>query len=333
MKSSFAFASLAAVFLISCKKEFSITNPSSLNVTNESKLEFTDTVKVPITDLGVGTFYGYTGGLYPNGENLPSGQYAADLDSVSASIIPLDVNGNYASNGKIGFISIGASTCSIMMNNLRKKTKKSSLTNPLLLTANCTGGGESIQEINDTISNAYWNVAFSKLSKNNLTAKQVEIVYMETDDSINVMTFPERPLNTKQVYTTTLQILLTKFPNLKVVYVIGRTTTFLGPGKKPQNREPGPYYNGWGCKFLIEGQINEEPELQYKGENRKVPMVTWGWYEWSVGYQARTDGFTWTKELTKDGLHANDQGADILSTNFMNFLLNNPYSNKWYAKH
>ncbi|MBG9375340.1 hypothetical protein I5907_03790 [Panacibacter sp. DH6] len=332
MKPLFLSATATMLLLTACEKEMKPQTSVAATAT-VSNLEFTDTVKVPLTDLATGTYYGFTGGLYPDGENTPSGQYATDLDSVSASVVPLDANGNYSPSGKIGFISIGASTCSIMMNNLRKKTKASPLTNPLLLTANCTGGGESIQEINDTITNAYWNVAFSKLAKNNLTAPQVQVVYLETDDSISVMSFPERPLNTRQVYTTTLQILLTKFPNLKVVYLLGRTTTFLGTGKKQQNREPGPYYNGWGCKFLIAGQINNEPELQYKGVERKVPMVTWGWYQWSVGYQPRNDGFLWTKELTRDGLHANDQGANILSANFMNFLLNDPYASKWYAKH
>lgn len=332
MKQLLFLATIVVFIFTACKKEIQPQKTLSAK-TVSSYFEFIDTVMTPLTDLGAGTFLGFMGGLYPGGENAPSGQYATDLDSVSSSIVPLDVNGNYAASGKIGFISIGASTCSIMMNNLRKKTKKSTLTNPLLLTANCTGGGESIQEINDTITNAYWNVAFSKLAKNNLTAAQVEVVYMETDDSISSMSFPERPLNTKAVYTTTMQILLTKFPNLKVVYLIGRTTTFLGAGKKQQNREPGPYYNGWGCKFIIEGQINNEPALQYKGPERKVPMIAWGWYQWSVGYQPRSDGFIWTKELTRDGLHANDQGADIISTNFMNFLLNDPYASKWYAKH
>ncbi|CAN5501533.1 hypothetical protein BH10BAC2_BH10BAC2_28670 [soil metagenome] len=322
-----------AVIITACHKEQFIAPPGKISLENISALTLTDTVKIPLTDLGSGTYNGWVGGLYPNGDNMPSGDYAQDLTDVASSIIPLDVNGIFSSSGKIGFISIGASTCSIMMNNLRKKTKRSSLTNPQLLTANCTGGGESIQEINDTISNAYWNTVNTKLGKNNLTSKQVEVVYMETDDSISLMSFPERPLHTKEIYTSTLQIMLRKFPNLKLVYVIGRTTTFLDPGKKEQNREPGPYYNGWGCKFLVEGQINNEPELIYKGADRKVPMVAWGWYEWSAGYQARNDGFIWTKELTKDGLHANDQGADILSTNFMNFLLNDPYASIWYAKH
>lgn len=71
--------------------------------------------------------------------------------------------------------------------------------------------------------------------------------------------------------------MLKKLPNLKLAYVIGRNTTFPDPGKKEQNREPGPYYNGWGCTFLIEGQINNEPALMYKGAERVVPMVAWGW--------------------------------------------------------
>ncbi|CAN5215306.1 hypothetical protein BH11BAC6_BH11BAC6_09420 [soil metagenome] len=334
MKLSLIVLPVLAVCMFACRKEQSKTQTAFISSENMNIPLDADTEKIPLTDLGTGTYFGYAGGLYPNGENEPSGDYAQDLFEFSSAIVPLDGNGNYApTTGKIGFISIGASTCSIMMNNLRKKIKQSPLTNPRLLMANCTGGGESVQEINDTISNAYWRTVDRKLGQNSLLAKQVEVVYMETDDSIRNMIFPARPINTKNQYAVTMQLLLKKFQNLKVVYLIGRTTTFLASGKKPQNREPGPYYNGWACKFLIEDQINGNIATAYKGPDAVSPMITWGWYEWSVGYQPRNDGFVWTRELTSDGLHANDQGADILSTNFFNFLLNDPFANIWFAKH
>lgn len=331
MKNKFEFSIVLFVLLLSCTKE-NINSVATGSTQSYVTSNGSDTVRIPLTDLGTGTYMGYKGGLYPGGANTPSGQYAADLQSFAASIVPLDSNGKQSSGGRIGFISIGASTCSIMMNNLREKTALNPATNPYLLMANCTGGGETIQEINDTISGTYWNTVKRKLSQNSLAAKQVEVVYMETDDSTTNMNFPFRANEVKTLYTTTLQILKQKFPNLRLVYVIGRTTTFLGPGHNARNREPGPYYNGWGCKQLIQAQINGNPSLAYKGPNAVVPLVTWGWYEWSVGGVPRQDGFLWTKDDTSDGLHANDMGADILSTNFMNFLLNDPFARLWYAR-
>ena len=53
--------------------------------------------RIPLNDLGTGTYMGYTGGLYPGGANLPSGQYAVDLLQVSSSIVPIDTFGNSSS--------------------------------------------------------------------------------------------------------------------------------------------------------------------------------------------------------------------------------------------
>ncbi|HYJ64192.1 MAG TPA: hypothetical protein VEV62_10645, partial [Parafilimonas sp.] len=48
-------------------------------------VKFTDTVKVPITDLGTGTYFGFTGGLYPGGINNPTLQYKKDLKNFATA--------------------------------------------------------------------------------------------------------------------------------------------------------------------------------------------------------------------------------------------------------
>src|SRR5579885_755275 len=165
---------VSSIFVIACSKQ-NTNNTRRGNSLVSSNDEAPDTTKIPLIDLGTGTYLGHIGGLYPDGSNYPSGQYDQDLYDACSSITTLDANGNYSPTGKIGFISIGASTCSIMMNNLRKKTKQNKATNPNLLMANCTGGGESVQEINDTIGGAYWATVNRKLSQNALAAKQVEV--------------------------------------------------------------------------------------------------------------------------------------------------------------
>lgn len=322
----------ALLIFFSCQKEQAVTK--QVNALTQQESVVADTMLIPLIDMGSQTFRSYSGGLYPNGSNLPSGTYANDLHDFALSIAPLDSNGNINNTkGIIGFISIGASTCNIMMTALRDKTSGNPLTNPKLRLVACTSGATSVNEIMDP-ANGYWNVVQTKLSKAALKAKQVQVIYMETEDSVQTNDFPGRPLRTKTEYEQAMRTFKIKFPNIKLVYLLGRAHTFVPPRKnKITNTEPTPYYNGWACKWVIEDQINGVNGTAYKGAHSVSPLVTWGWYQWGTE-EPRSDGFIWKKEYTKeDGLHANDIGADTLSTRFQNFLLTDEYAGIWYANH
>lgn len=319
---------------VTCKREK--LQPSKITGSSIDAAILTDTTKIPITDLGMGTFLGYTGGLYPGGVNTASGRYAKDLLKAAKTIIPLDSAGLSSAQGEIGFIAIGGSTCQKMMSALTDKTSGNPLTNTYLHMANCTNGAgtasaNSLMNPDDEI----WSVILQKLAKAKLTKPQVQVVYLETDDSIQLSGFPDRPLRLKQEYQEAMHVFKTNFPNLKLVYLLGRTTTFKDPRqKKLSNAEPNPYYNGWACKWLIEDQIKGLPGTAYKGPNAVSPMVTWGWYEWAYGTsQPRLDGFTWEESDTEDGLHGTPEGVDTLSNYFQHFLLTDSVAKTWYGAH
>src|SRR5690348_11341437 len=63
---------------------------------------------VPLTDLGIGTYQGYTGGLYLNGSNnRPFAHNSAGVVIATTQIKPLNTLGNPDSTtGKIALISI-----------------------------------------------------------------------------------------------------------------------------------------------------------------------------------------------------------------------------------
>jgi hypothetical protein len=328
------FFLLIAIAAFSCKK-IAVHNPAhdSNETISNVAANFSDTAKIPLTEMGSSTYLGFSGGLYPDGSNQPSGQYAADLQSFASSVIPLDTSGKSSPKGHICFISIGGSTGSILIAALKKLTTNNPLTNPKLKLSSGSDTAANIDEINDTVNTKYWPNAQAKLIKNGVHMRQVEVVYMETDDSASNLDFPFRPRELRDKFEKCLQILKAKFPNIKLVYFLGRTTTFPPKAKIPAVGEPSPYYNGWACKFTIEDQINGKPAVAYKGDNAVAPLATWGWYEWSAPNEPREDGFFWTKDDTKDGLHANATGASVLAHNFQNFLLNDPYASIWYAKH
>ena len=133
---------IAVLLIITCMACNKVdTEPINSTIKNSSAVEFTDTVKIPVNDLGTGTYRGFAGGLYPGGVNDPSGQYKKDLKKFSNDIIPLNGTGESdTSVGKIGFISLGGSTCGRNMTSLKKKTAGNPLTNPFLALANCANG-------------------------------------------------------------------------------------------------------------------------------------------------------------------------------------------------
>jgi hypothetical protein len=326
----------ALVFLIlllfSCTK----TNDRALTAGATSQaLKATDTAKIPINDLGTGTYMSYVGGLYPGGTNTPSGTYAKDLLNACKMVVPIDTFGNASATGNIVFISIGGSTSGHLFDSLQSKTANNPKTNPALKLLKCSNGFGSAS-LNSIINpeDPYWEHVIQIIHGSSSSYRQVQVIYLESDDtSVNVK-FPSRPDTVKTELQACFRTLKQQFPNCKLVYLLGRTKTFEYDTIKQKrfNREPAPYYFGWAVKWAIQDQINGAPGTAYKGKNPVSPLITWGWYEWGTD-TPRQDGFMWTQADTKDGLHATPVGEDTLSTRFQNFLLKDQAAKAWYAKH
>jgi len=324
-----ATISFLALFVIACSKESSFKTHSS----NQNNVFSAKTpAMVPINDLGKGTFNGFTGGLYPNGLNSPTGIYAADLYKICHHITPLDTFGNPSTNGKVLFVSLGWSTCGNNMRALENKTTGNPLTNPklLLVTLNEGSGKGRLNDIANP-NDQYWDVVASQIKKANTSFRQVQIIYLETEDSTKLITFPGRPVLVKNELESCFRIFQQKFPNVKVVYLLARTTTF-GSNEHIFNTEPCPYYFGWACKWAIQDQINGVAGTAYKGENKVSPIITWGFYQWADSIPRTTDGFSWVESESSDGLHANSVGQDTLSGRFQQFLLSDKNAKGWYGK-
>lgn len=322
---------LSGIIITGCKKE----NYKASNVvaTDKSFAALSDTLDIPINDLATGTFMGNVGGLYPGGANVPSGKYAKDLQNFALSITKLDTSGLPSADGKILFISVGGSTGGHNMTELKKLSQNNPLVNPYLTLLNCNNGYgsaslNSLMNAND----AYWYHVRQIINGSGSGFKQVQVVYLETEDSTSLQSFPERGQLVKQEIEASARVIKVKFPNAKLLYLLARPRTF-GDLAIP-NREPNPYYFGWGCKWAVEDQINGVSGTAYKGSRPKAPLITWGWYQWADGSSTpRQDGFTWQVTDTKDGLHASKAGQDTLATRFQNFLLTDKYASIWYAAH
>jgi hypothetical protein len=322
---------LLLLLFVSCAKE----NTNAILHASDQSLEKVYKPRdpqIPLIDLGTGTFGDSVGGLYPDGENAPAGIYADDLYSTSQQIVPLDTFGNPSNSAKakITFLSMGGSTGGHNMKNLQAKTYGNSLCNKLVQVINGnTGTGDgSLNNIMDP-NHKYWAHVSQTLKGTKSSYRQVQLLYLETDDTAKFISWPQRPTLVKNDLEACMRIMKIKFPNLKIIYVLGRTKTF--GNNATWNKEPSPYYFGWGCKWAIQDQIKGVPGTEYKGDSAVAPMISWGFYQWADSLPRQTDGFSWQVSETADGLHANTAGQDSLTYRFQNFLLTDKNSKLWYA--
>ena len=325
-------APLIALLFITCSKENNTSTTAAISQHYDAAI--VDPYNVPIDELGTSTFMDSIAGLYPDGSNVASGTYADDLFATSQSVTPLDTFGNVSSAKKacIVFLSMGGSTGGHNMQYLITKTTGNPLTNPRLklLSGN---NGKSDASLNSIMNpnDPYWNHITQTIKGHKSSYRQVQILYLETDDSTRLVSWPNRPNLVRSELEACLRILKQKFPNLKVVYTLARTRTFQVSAL--WNREPSPYYFGWGAKWAIQDQINGVSGTEYKGAGAVAPMLAWGFYQWADSLPRSTDGFYWRSSETADGLHANAVGQDTLSNRFQNFLLTDKYASIWYAAH
>jgi hypothetical protein len=160
---------------------------------------------------------------------------------------------------------------------------------------------------------------------------RVQVLYLESDDTTRFISWPQRPTLIKTDIETCRRIMKVKFPNLKLLYVLARTRTF--GDNAPWNKEPSPYYMGWGCKWAIQDQMERIKDPQEEAAIPITPLITWGFYQWADSLPRITDGFYWRYSETADGLHANSFGEDTLTDRFQNFLLTDKNARLWYAAH
>jgi len=323
-------AIITTLLLVACSKESNISIEPPVSALDNQEVILSDEL-IPLNDLGTGRFKDSMGGLYPNGSNKPYGQYATDLYNTCAGIVPIDTFGKPSSKGKVVFISMGGSTGGKNMTALINKTKDNSKTNPALKLMNCNQPAQKapLSSIASPGS-AYWQHVKSILALHKSSLRQVQVIYLETDDGVVTLKFPDRSNIMKGLIESSIRTMKKKMPNLKVVYVLGRTRTFSNT-VTPWNTEPAPYYFGWACKWAIQDQINNVPGTEYKGANTVAPMLAWGFYQWADSLPRVTDNFYWRYSETKDGLHANEAGQDTLSKRFQRFLLWDKRAKLWYA--
>ena len=135
--------------------------------------------------------------------------------------------------------------------------------------------------------------------------------------------FPENARLLQRTLRSIVEILRTKFPQLKLVYVSSRT--YGGYSESDLSPEPIAYESAFAVKWLIEERINNP------SPDRSIPWVSWGPYLWADGLMPRSDNLIWERsDFEPDGVHASAQGALKVATRLFEFFEGDPSAQHWF---
>lgn len=283
----------------------------------------------PLTELGAGLYQGMTGGLYPGGANKrPPAHQAAGL-RLAAEVVPRDAAGAVdRQNGKIVLLSVGMSNTTQEFQVFKSTADRDPLKNPQLVIVDGAQGGWSADRI-VAGGDPYWRTVDDRLRAAGLTAAQVQVAWMKQADAGPKASFPEDARRLERELQTLAQSLRARFPNLRLLYLSSRI--YGGYASTALNPEPYAYQSGFAVKWLIERQIQGDPELSF--ETGRTPWMAWGPYLWADGTRMRSDGLLWNcSDLQDDGTHPALTARQKVSAMLLDFLKTDAPARPWFLR-
>ena len=312
----------------------------------------TNTPIVDLMDLGTGTYCPPTGtscsqqcpfgescegGLYPGGSNTDPASHESDGVAAADSVQPLDSNGNSGSctpqTCKIGMISLGESASQQPFEQFITETNGDPEMNPYLTIVDGAGGGATAGVWTNSGS-AYWNDLIQyQLPFRGIDSNQVQVAWISDVDSGGAVTFPSDATTLEANFEEIAQILVTNFPNIKLMLFSNMNYTGYSNGLSTTQPEPQAYESAFGVKWAIESQIDGLC-CNYNKNNGTVtaPWMGWSAYYWANGMIPRSDGITWScQDLEPDGVHPRDPIGHIkIAQYLLNWFKTSELTTPWF---
>jgi hypothetical protein len=276
-----------------------------------------------LTDLGTGTYLGYEGGLYPNGQNTPP---SSQLNQALT-----DAQNIAAGSGPYAMISVGVSITRTIWDEFGPMEAADPALNNNLVLVNAAIDGTDSPDWTSSSSGTWLTITNFYLPYQGLNANQVVAAWLMMPHSNQSGTYPGDMQNQENDLISILQDMHTYFPNLQIVYV---SSVHYG-GYQPSNSYPEPYAYEFGLAVqnVIADQINGNPALNNNPANGPVmaPLLLWGPYTWANGLLGRSDGLTWDcQDMTSDGLHPSATGRNKEAGLLTTFFKSDPTAAPWY---
>jgi ASPM-SPD-2-Hydin domain-containing protein/transmembrane protein TMEM131 len=286
---------------------------------------------IALTDLGTGTYLGYEGGLYPNGQNTPPTSQLDAALGYADSIGPLNAAGQPDPNGNYVLMSVGVSITRTIWDEFEPMEKGDPALNSKLVLVNAAIDGTDSPDWTSPTSGTWLTITNYYLPYQNVTANQVVAAWIMMPHSNQNGTYPDDMQNQESDLISILQNLHSYFPNLQLAYV---SSLHYG-AYEASNSYPEPYAYEFGLAVqnVIADQINGNPALNNNPANGPVmaPLLLWGPYTWSNGLLGRDDGLTWDcQEFTSDGLHPSATGRNKEAGLLTTFFKTDPTVTPWF---
>jgi hypothetical protein len=308
-----------------------------------------DTARIPLTDLGTGTYKGFTGGLYPNGSNLPPAVHAAGGLTQARLIQALDVQGRPSASGKYVLLSIGmsnvtqefcaeAGTVCNPWTFSGKAAVDPAVNHTTLAIANGARGGQTADVWDSPDEANYVRVRDQVLTPAGLSEAQVQIVWLGAVLATPTVALPDPSAdayNLERALGAVVRALKVRYPNLRQIFLSSRT--YAGFATTNLNPEPYAYETGFAMKFLIEAQIRqiESGAIDARAGNLGPAQAAWlGWaaYFWAGdSSHPRADGFFWVRQdFEADGTHESQTGEEKAARLLLEFFKTSPQARCWF---
>ena len=279
-------------------------------------------IRIPITDLGSAPYLGFAGGLYPGGKNSRPSAYEDAGVALGATVQPVERDGRSSTSGKIVMISIGMSNTSREFSQFIRLADADARKNVKLVMMDAARNGAAATDIALPLGDC-WKHVDSQLQHCEVSAAQVQVVWLKAALAHEPRGFPEKARLLQQALRSTVGILGTKFPQLKLVYLSSRI--YAGYSETDLSPEPIAYESAFAIKWLIEERINN-PSYE-----RSIPWVSWGPYLWADGLRPRSDGLIWERsDFEPDGVHPSAQGGLKVATMLLEFFQKDTAAKPWF---
>ncbi|MBI3005077.1 MAG: T9SS type A sorting domain-containing protein [Ignavibacteriales bacterium] len=285
----------------------------------------------PLAELGTGLYKGYSGGLYPNGQNQRPATHDSVGRALAQQIKPLNSSGaEDLANGKIVLVSIGMSNTTQEFSTFLAIANADPVKNPQLFIVDGAQGGQTASAISDPNAN-FWTVVEQRLAAAGVTGQQVLVAWVKEANAGPTQAFPVHAQMLQGNYESIARILKVKFPNIKIAYYSSRI--YGGYASTTLNPEPYAYESGFAVKWLIEKQVNGDSTLAATGSNPQAPWLAWGPYLWADGMIQRIDGLIWQcTDFQSDGTHPSTSGRQKVADLLLNFLKTDPTATSWFLQ-
>ena len=294
------------------------------------------TGNTPLIDLDSDLYLGlHSGGLYPDASNEVPRRHQRAAERAAAEIEPLDRFGQPDSErGQIVLASIGMSNSKLEFESFLEQAASEPTRNPRVQLFNAAQGGAPAADWVDPFGEA-WNNAVRFLERAGLTAQQVQVVWVKQAERQPALLGPF-PTHV-QIHQANLEHLaramLIRFPNVKLAFFSSRTRAYTDD-PATTSPEPYAYESSFAVKWMIEKQIQHDPDLNASPRRGEVvaPLLLWGPYLWVDGMSPRSDGLVWLCSDTSrdDFTHPSASGQQKVGAQLLDFFKSDPAAAPWF---